>query len=149
MTQETSHGAYKFPGEERLRLDRLAAIQRHLGGFPLVLHGGSAVQGDEIERINRAGGKLDSAARGVSETELLQAIKLGIAKVNIATDGRLIWTRVHREFLRDRPNEFDFMAPGRTYMKEFAQFVTARCRSLRTSGKTSTAPQPRSTALTP
>lgn len=133
----TSHGAYKFSGDQRLHLDVLSEINRRLRGFPLVLHGGSAVPAEEIERIQEAGGQLDSSASGVSQTELKQAIALGVAKVNIATDGRLIWTRVHREFFRDRPGEFDFMHPGRTYMKEFAQFVTKKCELLGATGKAS------------
>jgi fructose-bisphosphate aldolase class II len=126
----TSHGAYKFSGAERLRLDRLGEIHRRLSGFPLVLHGGSVVPSDEIQRLRAAGGRFEGSARGVSAAEIAEAIKLGITKVNLATDGRLIWTRVHREFFRDHPAEFDFMAPGRVYMSEFAGYVAAKCRSL-------------------
>jgi len=133
----TSHGAYKFSGKQRLHLEVLAEIKRRLNGFPLILHGGSAVPQEEIERIRKAGGKLDSSASGVSETELKKAIASGITKVNIATDGRLIWTRVHREFFRDRPGEFDFMHPGRTYMDAFAAFVGKKCRLLGATGKAS------------
>jgi fructose-bisphosphate aldolase class II len=131
----TSHGAYKFSGNEGLRLDRLEEINRRLAGFPLVLHGGSVVPADEISRIREAGGQFAGATGGVSAAELSQAIKLGIVKVNLATDGRLIWTRVHREFFRDRPAEFDFMAPGRAYMNEFANYVAAKCQSLGAAGK--------------
>jgi fructose-bisphosphate aldolase class II len=139
----TSHGAYKFSGSQRVHLDVLAEIKRRLAGFPLVLHGGSSVPPDEIERIRKAGGDFDSTASGVSEVELKQAIALGITKVNIATDGRLIWTRVHREFFRDRPGEFDFMQPGRTYMKAFAEFVTKKCRSLGAAGRSSVLSTPK------
>ena len=138
----TSHGAYKFSGSQGLHLEVLAEINRRLAGFPLVLHGGSTVPLNEIERIRKAGGEFDSSASGVSEAELSQAIALGVAKVNIATDGRLIWTRVHREFFRDRPDEFDFMHPGRTYMKDFAGFVARKCRSLGAAGMALGAPAP-------
>ena len=131
----TSHGAYKFGGSQRLHLDRLAEIQERLAGFPLVLHGGSGVPHEEIRRINNAGGQLDTSASGVSESEISDAIRLGVAKVNIGTDGRLIWTRVHREFFRDKPGEFDFMPPGRIYMEEYATFVESKCRSLGAAGK--------------
>ncbi len=131
----TSHGAYKFGGNQRLHLDRLAEIQKRLPDFPLVLHGGSAVPLEEVQRINQAGGRIDASASGVSETELSNAIGLGITKVNIGTDGRLIWTRVHREFFRDKPGEFDFMAPGRIYMDEYAAFVERKCRWLNAAGK--------------
>jgi fructose-bisphosphate aldolase class II len=137
----TSHGAYKFSGSQRLRLDVLADIHRRLSGFPLVLHGGSVVPADEVSRIRAAGGQFADSASGVSDVELSRAIKLGIAKVNLATDGRLIWTRVHREFFRDRPGEFDFMMPGRVYMKDFATYVAAKCQSLGAAGKTISLPR--------
>ena len=82
---------------------------------------------EEVRRINQTGGALDLSASGVSESELSQAVSLGVSKVNIGTDGRLIWTRVHREFFREKPVEFDFMIPGRTYMEEFAKFVAEKC----------------------
>ena len=131
----TSHGAYKFSGQQRLHLDRLAEIQRRLPGFPLVLHGGSAVPRREVERIIAAGGALSTTASGVSDGEVRQAVALGVTKVNIGTDGRLIWTRVHREFFRDKPGEFDFMVPGRIYMEEFAAFVAAKCQALGSAGR--------------
>src|SRR6266850_2350687 len=72
----TSHGAYKFSGRQGLHFDRLAEIQKRLPGFPLVLHGGSAVPIREVKRINAAGGELDSSASGVAESDLPQAIAL-------------------------------------------------------------------------
>jgi len=126
----TSHGAYKFSGGQRLHLERLKEVQERLPGFPLVLHGASAVPAQEIERINAAGGKLDTTASGVTASDLKEAIRLGVTKVNIGTDGRLIWTRVHREFFRDNPGEFNFMAPGRTYMSEYAASVAQKCEQL-------------------
>jgi fructose-bisphosphate aldolase class II len=135
----TSHGAYKFSGQQRLHLDRLAQIRERLPGLPLVLHGGSAVPGDEVRRINAAGGRLNDSASGVSEEEVAQAIALGVAKVNIGTDGRLIWTRVHREYFQQTPEAFDFMAPGIVYMDEYATFVAAKCRMLGAAGQAESA----------
>jgi fructose-bisphosphate aldolase class II len=131
----TSHGAYKFSGQQRLHFERLTEIQKRLPGFPLVLHGGSAVPLKEVERINAAGGTLDTSASGVSEGELAQAISLGVTKVNIGTDGRLIWTRVHREFFKSSPKEFDFMAPGKIYIEEFAAFAAEKSETLRATGQ--------------
>jgi fructose-bisphosphate aldolase, class II len=71
----------------------------------------------------------------VSQEELSQAIGLGITKVNIGTDGRLIWTRVHREFFKQSPKDFDFMLPGRIYMNEYAAFVAAKCEQLKATGQ--------------
>jgi fructose-bisphosphate aldolase class II len=137
----TSHGAYKFKGKQRLHFDQLAEIQKRLPRIPLVLHGGSAVPKGEVERINAAGGALDNSASGVTEDQLAEAITLGVAKVNIATDSRLIWTRVHREFFQERPKEFDFMLPGRTYMDEYAGFVAAKCERFGAAGRAATMAQ--------
>jgi fructose-bisphosphate aldolase class II len=130
----TSHGANKFTGMQRLDFERLKSVQRRLPGFPLVLHGASAVPLEEIRRINEAGGRIGSGAGGVDPSELKEAIRLGITKVNIGTDGRLIWTRIHREFFRDHPDEFNFMSPGRVYMDEYALFVERKCEQLGTTG---------------
>jgi len=138
----TSHGAYKFAGKQRLHLDRLAEIQQRLPGFPLVLHGGSAVPKREVERINAAGGTLDSSAGGVSEAEIRQAIALGVTKVNIGTDGRLSWTRVHREHFQRSPKEFDFMPPGKVYMEDYAKFVAQKCTQLGAAGQNKRAAEP-------
>src|SRR5918997_1521997 len=103
----TSHGAYKFKGQQSLRFDVIEQISQKVPGMPIVMHGSSSVPVEEVQRINGAGGKLDPSARGVNENEYLPAAKLGVTKVNIDTDGRLVWTRVHREFFRDKPEDFD------------------------------------------
>jgi fructose-bisphosphate aldolase class II len=131
----TSHGAYKFSGEQGLRLERIRAIQELLPRVPLVLHGSSSVPPEEVSRINAAGGRLDPGARGVSLEEVREAIPLGICKVNIDTDGRLIWTRVHREHFRDEPGAFDLRKPGQEFMEAFAEFVAARARDLGSAGR--------------
>ncbi len=133
----TSHGAYKFSGEQGLQFDILKEIQLRLPGFPLVLHGGSAVNMDEIERINSAGGQLGTDAKGVSNAELLKAIELGICKINIATDARLIWTRVHREFFELSPAQFDPIIPGNTFINEFEKFNLEKFELLKATGKAS------------
>jgi fructose-bisphosphate aldolase class II len=126
----TSHGAYKFKGRQGLHFDRLAEIQRRLPDFPLVMHGSSSVPREEVERINAAGGALDPSARGVDEEEFAKAVPLGVTKVNIDTDGRLVWTRVHREFFEERPEKFDFREPGRIYMEEYARFIAHKNKKL-------------------
>jgi fructose-bisphosphate aldolase class II len=118
----TSHGAYKFKGHQSLHFDVLKKIEARLPGFPLVMHGSSSVPQEEVRRINAAGGKLADAV-GVDENEYLPAAKMGVTKVNIDTDGRLVWTRVHREFFRDKPGEFDFRPPGKIFMDEYATFI--------------------------
>jgi fructose-bisphosphate aldolase class II len=130
----TSHGAYKFTGRQGLHFDRLAEIQRRLPDFPLVMHGSSSVPKEEVERINAAGGKLDPSAQGVDEDEFAKAVPLGVTKVNIDTDGRLVWTRVHREFFHDEPEKFDFRGPGKTFMAEYARFIAHKNEKLGSAG---------------
>ena len=126
----TSHGAYKMSGGKGLQLNILKEIQQKLPGFPIVLHGASNIPKSEVERINQLGGELKSSAKGVDEKELLQAIKYGVTKINIATDMRLIWTRIHREFFVNSPELFDPVIPGKRYMEELKQFVKQKCQSL-------------------
>ncbi len=131
----TSHGAYKFKGEQGLHFERLAEIQRRLPGFPLVMHGSSSVPREEVERINAAGGALDPSAKGVNEDEFARAVPLGVTKVNIDTDGRLVWTRVHREYFRDQPAKFDFRGPGKIFMAEYARFIAHKNEKLGSAGQ--------------
>ncbi|MBR3087325.1 MAG: ketose-bisphosphate aldolase [Kiritimatiellae bacterium] len=118
----TSHGAFKFSGDQKLRYDILEEIQKQLPGFPLVMHGSSSVPPGEVARINAAGGEI-KGAKGVDATQFLGAAKRGVTKINIDTDGRLVWTRVHREFFRDQPAKFDLRDPGKIFMKEYADFI--------------------------
>ena len=130
----TSHGAYKFSGSQGLHFDRIEAIQAVLPGFPLVMHGSSSVPQDEVLRINAAGGKLDPSAKGVDDSQFARAAKLGVTKVNIDTDGRLVWTRVHREFFQAHPEGFDFRTPGKEYVKAYAEFIVDKSRKLGSYG---------------
>ena len=131
----TSHGAYKFSGGQGLHFDRIAAIQKAIPGVPLVMHGSSSVPQDEVARINAAGGKLKEGAKGVDEHQYLPAAKLGVCKVNIDTDGRLVWTRVHREFFRDKPEDFDLRSPGKVFIAEYAKFIESRSTLLGSAGQ--------------
>ena len=131
----TSHGAFKFTGTQGLHFDVLEEIQKRLPGFPLVMHGSSSVPREEVERINAAGGAMDSSAKGVDEDEFARAVPLGVTKVNIDTDGRLVWTRVHREFFRDEPEKFDFRGPGKVFMGEYAKFIAHKNSKLGNAGR--------------
>lgn len=130
----TSHGAYKF-GAQGLRIDRIRAIRERLPGVPLVLHGASSVPAEEVRRINAAGGNLDESARGVDLSDFARAIPLGITKINIDTDGRLVWTRTHREYFRDEPGAFDLREPGTRFIEAFAAFIEDKSRHLRSAGQ--------------
>jgi fructose-bisphosphate aldolase class II len=131
----TSHGAYKFSGSQGLHFGRIEEIQKRLPGFPLVMHGSSSVPQEEVERINAAGGELDPSAKGVDADQFARAAELGVTKVNIDTDGRLVWTRVHREFFRDDPEKFDFRAPGKVFVEEYAEFIVGKSKKLQSEGR--------------
>jgi fructose-bisphosphate aldolase, class II len=133
----TSHGAYKFKGHQSLHFERIEAIQKNLPNYPLVMHGSSSVPQEEVARINGAGGKLDPSACGVDENEFKRAAALGVTKVNIDTDGRLVWTRVHREYFRDHAEEFDFRKPGTVFVDEFAKFIVHKAEKLGSAGQLS------------
>jgi fructose-bisphosphate aldolase class II len=130
----TSHGAFKFSGTQSLHFDVLAKIQEELPGFPLVMHGSSSVPQDEVARINAAGGKL-AGAKGVDAGQFRQAATLGVTKINIDTDGRLVWTRVHREFFLEHPEKFDLRDPGKIYIAEYAKFIAAKNEYLGSAGQ--------------
>ena len=136
----TSHGAFKFTGSQGLHFDVLEAIQKRLPGFPLVMHGSSSVPQEEVERINKAGGSL-KGAKGVDETQFRRAAVLGVTKVNIDTDGRLVWTRVHREHFRDQPENFDLRPIGKVFMAEYAKFIGHKNEVLGSAGQLSAARQ--------
>jgi fructose-bisphosphate aldolase class II len=131
----TSHGAYKFKGKQGLHFNVIEEIQKRIPGTPIVMHGSSSVPIEEVERINAAGGKLDPSARGVNENEYLPAAKLGVTKVNIDTDGRLVWTRVHREYFRDHPEVFDFRPIGKIFVDEYANFIAHKNEKLGSAGQ--------------
>jgi fructose-bisphosphate aldolase class II len=130
----TSHGAFKFKGKQSLHFDVLDKIKARLPGFPLVMHGSSSVPKDEVDRINAAGGKI-AGSMGVDPAEYLPAAKRGVTKINIDTDGRLVWTRVHREYFRDKPGDFDFRPPGKIFIDEYAKFIAGRNVLLGSAGQ--------------
>jgi fructose-bisphosphate aldolase class II len=130
----TSHGAFKFTGSQGLHFDVLEEIQKRLPGFPLVMHGSSSVPQEEVERINKAGGNL-KGAKGVDANQFKHAAELGVTKVNIDTDGRLVWTRVHREFFLEKPENFDLRPPGKVFMAEYAKFIAGKNEKLGSAGQ--------------
>jgi len=130
----TSHGAFKFSGSQGLHFDVLEEIQKRLPGFPLVMHGSSSVPQDEVKRINEAGGQL-KGAKGVDADQFKRAAELGVTKINIDTDGRLVWCRVHRESFRDNPENFDLRPPGKIFMAEYAKFIAHKNGKLGSAGQ--------------
>lgn len=130
----TSHGAYKFTGSQGLHFSVIEEIARLLPRFPMVMHGSSSVPQDEVERINAAGGEL-KGAKGVDEAQITKASKMGVTKVNIDTDGRLVWCRVHRESFRDDPEVFDLRPAGKVFMAEYAKYIAHKNEVLGSAGQ--------------
>jgi len=111
----TSHGAFKFKGEPKLRFDILEEIGHRLPGFPIVLHGASSVVPEYVEMINQFGGSMPGA-RGVPEEMLRQAASMSVCKINIDSDLRLAMTGTIRKVLAEDPSNFDprkYLGPAR------------------------------------
>jgi fructose-bisphosphate aldolase class II len=128
----TSHGAYKFKPEQCTRdkngklvppplaFNVLKAIEKKLPGFPIVLHGSSSVPQDEVDTINKFGGKLPDAV-GIPEEQLRKAAKSAVCKINIDSDSRLAMTAAIRKHFAEHPEHFDprqYLAPARESMKQ-------------------------------
>jgi fructose-bisphosphate aldolase class II len=130
----TSHGAFKFTGGQGLHFEVIEEIAKLLPGFPMVMHGSSSVPQDEVERINAAGGEM-KGAKGVDEGQITKASTMGVTKVNIDTDGRLVWCRVHRESFRDNPEVFDLRPAGKVFMAEYAKYIVHKNEVLGSAGQ--------------
>ena len=102
----TSHGAYKFKAKPTLALDIINDIEEKIPGIPLVMHGSSSVPQNLIEDINKYGGKLEKTM-GVPMESIKEAIKRGIRKINVDTDGRLAMTGAVRKYLGENLDAFD------------------------------------------
>lgn len=119
----TSHGAYKFQGEAKLRFDILEEVQRRLPGFPIVLHGASSVIPEFVEKINKYGGKMPGA-QGVPEEMLRKAAGMAVCKINIDSDLRLAMTSSIREYFALHPDHFDprqYLKPARENIKQLVK----------------------------
>ena len=116
----TSHGAYKFKGEAKLRFDILEKVKQLLPNTPIVLHGASTVIPEYVQICNEFGANL-SGAKGVPDEMLHEASKRGVSKINVDTDLRLAMTAGIRKTLVENPEVFDprkYLGLGRDYIKE-------------------------------
>ena len=105
----TSHGAYKFsrkPTGDILAIDRVKEIHARIPNTHLVMHGSSSVPQDLLEQIRQYGGNMKETY-GVPVSEIQEAIKFGVRKINIDTDIRLAMTGAVRKFMADNPEKFD------------------------------------------
>jgi fructose-bisphosphate aldolase, class II len=123
----TSHGANKFKPEQctknedgvyippELRFDILHEIEKQIPGFSIVLHGSSSVPVEAVKMINDNGGALKDSV-GIPESQIREATKSAVCKVNIDSDGRLWMTAAIRKHFSDKPQDFDprqYLGPAR------------------------------------
>lgn len=116
----TSHGAYKFKGEAKLRFDILEKVKELMPNVPIVLHGASTVIPEYVEMCNKYGGNMPGA-KGVPDEMLHEASKRGVSKINVDTDLRLAMTAAIRKVFVENPEQFDprkYLGPGREFIKE-------------------------------
>jgi fructose-bisphosphate aldolase class II len=119
----TSHGAYKFQGDAKLRFDILEDIQKRLPGFPIVLHGASSVIPEYVDTINKYGGEMPGA-KGVPEDMLRKASSMAVCKINIDSDLRLAMTATVRKVFAENPSEFDprkYLGPARSEIQKLVK----------------------------
>ena len=116
----TSHGAYKFKGEAKLRFDILEKVKSLMPNIPIVLHGASTVIPEYVEMCNKYGGNMPGA-KGVPDEMLHEASMRGVSKINVDTDLRLAMTAAIRKVFAETPEQFDprkYLGPGRDFIEE-------------------------------
>lgn len=94
----TAHGIYK--GEPKIDFDRIGKIAAVVDA-PLVLHGGS----------------------GIPEEQVRRCVSLGMAKMNVATELRIVFTDAIKAVFAQNPEENDprkYMVPAKKALKEAA-----------------------------
>ena len=119
----TSHGAYKFKGDAKLRYDILEEIGNRLPGYPIVLHGASSVPQEFVKMCNEYGGQIPGA-KGVPEEMLRKAATMAVCKINIDSDIRLAMTANIRECFTNKPEVFDprtYLGQARTAVKDMVK----------------------------
>ena len=119
----TSHGAFKFKGEARLRMDILKQVKEKIPNTPIVLHGASTVIPELVETCNSYGGDIPGA-KGVPDEILHEASLSGVSKINVDTDLRLAFTGEIRKSLAENPSAFDprkYLTPAREKITEVVE----------------------------
>jgi fructose-bisphosphate aldolase class II len=122
----TSHGAYKFtrkPTGDILAIGRIKEIHARIPNTHLVMHGSSSVPQDLLAVIREYGGAMKETY-GVPVSEIQEAIKFGVRKINIDTDIRLAMTGAIRKYMAQNPEKFD----PRDYLKPAREAAKAICK---------------------
>ncbi|MBI4016115.1 MAG: class II fructose-1,6-bisphosphate aldolase [Candidatus Aenigmarchaeota archaeon] len=118
----TSHGAYKFKGKAKLDIKLLAEIKKKVK-IPLVLHGASGVPAAVVAKAQKYGAKLGKP-EGVPDSQIKEAIKNGINKINTDTDLRLAFDAAVREVIATKPEVFDprkILGPAREFIQKIVE----------------------------
>jgi len=129
----TSHGAYKFKHEPVLALDLISECRKRAPNTAFVMHGSSSVPQELIAEVNKYGGKMPGAM-GVPIPSIQEAVKRGIQKINVDTDGRLAVTAAIRKVFAEKPAEFDprkYLGPARESLQKL---IAGKMRDFGTAG---------------
>jgi fructose-bisphosphate aldolase class II len=129
----TSHGAYKFKHEPVLAMDLVSECRKRAPQTAFVMHGSSSVPKELVDEVNKYGGKLPGAM-GVPISSIQEAVRRGIQKINVDTDGRLVVTAAIRKVFAEKPGEFDprkYMGPARDAL---AKLIAQKMRDFGTAG---------------
>lgn len=108
----TAHGIYK--GEPKIDFDRIGRIAERVS-VPLVLHGGSGIPDEQVRRC----------------------ISLGMAKMNVATELRIVFSDAIKEVFHQNPDENDprkYMVPAKEALKQAAMAKMKLCGSVGKAG---------------
>ncbi len=135
----TSHGAYKFtkpPTGDILSINRVKEIHARIPNTHLVMHGSSSVPQDWLKVINEYGGAMGETY-GVPVSEIVEAIKYGVRKVNIDTDLRMAATGAVRRFLSENPTEFDPRKYNAVAKVSMSEICVARFKAFGSAGQAS------------
>ncbi len=104
----TAHGIYR--GDPHIDFDRIGQIASKVA-VPLVLHGGSGIPDDQVRRC----------------------IALGMSKMNVATEIRIVFSNAIKEVFARNPNENDprkYMAPAKQALREAVADKIRLCGSV-------------------
>ena len=121
----TCHGLVKIKSDPNgnlpeLRYDILEDVMKRVPGFPIVLHGASAIDPRFVDMINAYGGHIEAVA-GIPEEQITKASRMGVCKVNIATDGWISALANTKKILAENPGAIDsriFTLKNRDLLRE-------------------------------
>ena len=121
-------GILKFSLNPSL-LDILEEIKEKIGSYPIVLHGSSSVPQEYIRKFKEFGGEVKDAI-GIQNEELKKASKSIVTKINVDTDGRLVFTSCLRENLKNNPKEMDLKKILEYPREEMKKFYSEKIRNI-------------------